>query len=127
QQRALLQEAFQIDRRFGDRRSIAMGALRVDLMRGKPTQHQQRRHHEGRGDEEYRLRREEIAASAHHAGREAGADRGEACIAAAPATTLSERAASTSAPPGTWPISATRPATVITRPMSNWVHFCVVR
>jgi hypothetical protein len=46
---------------------------------------------------------------------------------ASAATSRSERAASTSAPPGIWPASATSPAIVSTRPMSNCVQCCAVR
>src|SRR5712671_722133 len=46
---------------------------------------------------------------------------------ARPATSRSERAASTMAPPGICPISPTRPPIDSTRPISTWVHFCVVR
>jgi hypothetical protein len=44
-----------------------------------------------------------------------------------PATKRSERAASTNAPPGIWPINETRAAAESTNPMSICVHFCVVR
>jgi hypothetical protein len=43
------------------------------------------------------------------------------------ATSRSDRARSTTIPPGIWPISAARLPTVRTRPMSTCVHFCVVR
>src|ERR1700733_3195751 len=46
---------------------------------------------------------------------------------ARPATSRSERAASTMAPPGIWPTSATRPPIDNTKPIETWVHFCVVR
>ena len=46
---------------------------------------------------------------------------------ARPATSRSERAASTMAPPGIWPINATRPPIESTNPIATWVHFCVVR
>src|SRR5580658_2588931 len=46
---------------------------------------------------------------------------------AMPATSRSERAASTSAPPGICAIRETKPAADRTRPISTWVHFCVVR
>ncbi len=46
---------------------------------------------------------------------------------ASPATSRSERAASTMAPPGICPISATRPPIDSTRPIETCVHFCVVR
>ena len=45
-------------------------------------------------------------------------------ITANAATTRSERAASTKAPPGIWPIRATRPPMVRTSPISPCVHFC---
>ena len=48
-------------------------------------------------------------------------------LSATPATNRSERAASTSAPPGIWPMSAISPPADRTRPMSIWVHFCEVR
>src|SRR5260221_5739587 len=44
-----------------------------------------------------------------------------------PATTCSERARSTSAPPGIWPTSEIRPEIDRTRPISTCVHCCVVR
>src|SRR5215211_1883081 len=46
---------------------------------------------------------------------------------ARPATSRSDRAASTSAPPGIWPARATRLPVVRTRPMSSWVHRSDVR
>src|ERR1700683_2904152 len=46
---------------------------------------------------------------------------------AMPATTRSERAASTMAPPGIWPMSDTMPAVDCTRPISNCVQRCPVR
>jgi hypothetical protein len=46
---------------------------------------------------------------------------------AAPATSRVERAASMIAPPGIWPSSATMPPIDSTKPISTWVHFCVVR
>ena len=46
---------------------------------------------------------------------------------AMPATNRSDRAPSTTIPPGIWPIKAARLPTVRTRPMSTCVHFCVVR
>src|SRR5580692_6303228 len=46
---------------------------------------------------------------------------------ATPATNRSDRAASTSAPPGIWPMSEMKPAADRTKPMSTCVHFCVVR
>jgi hypothetical protein len=46
---------------------------------------------------------------------------------ASPATSRSERAASMMAPPGICPISATSPPIESTKPISTWVHFCVVR
>ncbi|MGY4426748.1 hypothetical protein ACVWY2_009197 [Bradyrhizobium sp. JR6.1] len=46
---------------------------------------------------------------------------------AQPATTRSERAASTIAPPGTWPKRPMMPPIESTKPISTWVHFCVVR
>jgi hypothetical protein len=52
-----------------------------------------------------------------------------ALIATTPhaARSRSERAASTTAPPGIWPIRAIRPPTVSTSPISTWVQACVVR
>jgi len=46
---------------------------------------------------------------------------------ARPATQRAERTASTSAPPGIWPTSATRPPAVSTRPISTWVQEFAVR
>jgi hypothetical protein len=84
QQRPLLQQAPEVDRRLGFGRQVAVGPLRVDLAGDKTTQRQQGGHHEAGRDEEHRLSREEIAASAHHPGREAGADGGKAGVAAEP-------------------------------------------
>src|ERR1700722_3055274 len=46
---------------------------------------------------------------------------------ATPATTRSDFAASTNAPPGIWPIKETKPAADKTSPMSTCVQRCVVR
>src|SRR6187551_2868746 len=43
------------------------------------------------------------------------------------ATSRSDLAASTIAPPGICPIRPTRPPIDSTNPISTWVHFCVVR
>src|SRR5438105_2013611 len=48
-------------------------------------------------------------------------------VTAKPATTRSERAASTIAPPGIWPSNPMMPPIESTKPISTWVHFCVVR
>ena len=43
------------------------------------------------------------------------------------ATSRSERAASTTAPPGIWPARPIRLPTVSTNPISTWVQACVVK
>ncbi len=48
-------------------------------------------------------------------------------VMAMPATNRSDRARSTTIPPGIWPTKAARLPTVRMRPMSTCVHFWVVR